>query len=184
MTPLYGTTAMFQIIWETCTMLDILLLVYWVSWYRICNNESLKFLILLGDSGYALRSWLLTPVENAAPNTPAFRYNMGHRRTRCTIERCNGVLKTRFRCLLKHRVLHYHPHKAGLIINACVVLHNLCIINNVPEVELDPEEEFDFGIYENIANVHEDINNRINPELRAGRNRRDQLIRTHFINNI
>lgn len=74
----------------------------------------LKFPILLGDSGYALRSWLLTPVENAAANTPAFQYDMGHRRTRCIIERCNGGLKTRFRCLLKHRVLHYNLHKAGL----------------------------------------------------------------------
>ncbi|KAJ8926478.1 hypothetical protein NQ314_021153 [Rhamnusium bicolor] len=85
---------------------------------------------LLGDSGYPLRPWLLTPVANAETEEEE-AYNEVHRRARSTIERCNGLLKMRFRCLLKHRVLHYAPNKASKIINACVLLHNMCIDNNV-----------------------------------------------------
>jgi hypothetical protein len=29
-------------------------------------------------------------------------------------------------------MLRYHPHKAGVIINACCVLHNICIKGGVP----------------------------------------------------
>jgi hypothetical protein len=77
---------------------------------------------LSGDSCYPLRTWLLIPVEgDFQPGTPEYRYNVRHRSTRSTIERCNGVLKARFRCLLKHRVLHYNPQVAGRIIkNLCV----------------------------------------------------------------
>lgn len=47
----------------------------------------------------------------------------------------------RFRCLLKERVLRYNPHKAGMIINACCVLHNMCIMGNVPLDEEDLVED-------------------------------------------
>jgi len=54
--------------------------------------------ILLGDSGYPLREWLMTPYTD--PNTrPKERYNGAHRTTRSTIERTNGVLKKRWHCL-------------------------------------------------------------------------------------
>ncbi|GBP95427.1 Putative nuclease HARBI1 [Eumeta japonica] len=61
--------------------------------------------------GYALRPWLQTPVANVRANTPEERYNKAFKCARANIERCNGILKMRFRCLLKHRVLHYAPEK-------------------------------------------------------------------------
>ncbi|XP_050339006.1 putative nuclease HARBI1 [Bactrocera neohumeralis] len=61
---------------------------------------------LLGDQGYPLEPWLLTPV--GTPNThKEQKYNKLHGSARNCIERAFGVLKSRFRCLLKHRVLHY-----------------------------------------------------------------------------
>ncbi|KAJ8912730.1 hypothetical protein NQ315_012286 [Exocentrus adspersus] len=62
-----------------------------------------------GDSGYSLLPWVLTPIEGAAPGTPENAFNIAHVRTRNVIERCSGVLKGRFRCLLSHRVLNYSP---------------------------------------------------------------------------
>ncbi|XP_023310324.1 adenylate cyclase type 10-like [Anoplophora glabripennis] len=52
-----------------------------------------------GDSGYALRPWLLTPLQNPQGNIEEM-YNMKHKSTRATIECCNGLLKMRFRCSL------------------------------------------------------------------------------------
>lgn len=51
----------------------------------------------IGDSGYPLRPWLLTPFLNAEPNTPEYRFNKTFCHARSCIERCNGVLKMRFR---------------------------------------------------------------------------------------
>ncbi|KAK9708080.1 DDE superfamily endonuclease [Popillia japonica] len=53
---------------------------------------------LIGDSGYGLQPWLLTPIENANPDSPEGRYTAQHIAARNNIERCFGVLKQRFRC--------------------------------------------------------------------------------------
>ncbi|KAJ8938663.1 hypothetical protein NQ314_011402 [Rhamnusium bicolor] len=73
-----------------------------------------------GDSGYPLQPWLLTPIENAEPNSPEGRYTRQHILARNVIERCFGLLKQRFRYLLKQRVLHYTPQRAARI--CCLVL--------------------------------------------------------------
>ncbi|KAJ8915388.1 hypothetical protein NQ315_008275 [Exocentrus adspersus] len=79
---------------------------------------------LLGDSGYPLQPWLMTPLPDALPNTPEAVYNERHIRTRNVAERGFGVWKARFRCLRKDRVLHYSHAAAARIIYACAVLHN------------------------------------------------------------
>ncbi|KAJ8913404.1 hypothetical protein NQ315_008797 [Exocentrus adspersus] len=80
---------------------------------------------LLGDSGYPQQPWLMVPIQNALPNSPEDRYNHRHTATRNCIERCIGVLKSRFRCLLEHK-LHYSPENVGTIMNTCATLHNIC----------------------------------------------------------
>lgn len=67
----------------------------------------------------------MQPILNATPNSPEEYYTNVHCKTRNVIERCFGVLKTRWRCLLSQRVLYYQPIKAAKIVNACAVLHNL-----------------------------------------------------------
>lgn len=103
-----------------------------------------------------------------------------HKKTRSIIERCNGLLKSRFRCLLKHRVLHYSPTTASRIINACVVLHNMSIhFNNpIPEDE-GTLEDIDYGMSLNTNNDENPVMT-VNPLLAAGRRSRLHLINNHF----
>ncbi|XP_064619482.1 putative nuclease HARBI1 [Lineus longissimus] len=80
--------------------------------------------VLLGDSGYPVRSWLMTPFLN--PNTvPEQRYNRAHKHTRSLVERGIGQWKRRFHCL--HGQLRYTPRKACEIITVCAILHNIAI---------------------------------------------------------
>ncbi|XP_064292640.1 putative nuclease HARBI1 isoform X2 [Plodia interpunctella] len=81
---------------------------------------------LLGDSGYAQREYMMTPIVDAAAGSPEEHYTKMHVTARNTVEHTIGVLKNRWRCLLGHRVLHYHPVVAAKNINACCVLHNMC----------------------------------------------------------
>ncbi|KAL5238488.1 hypothetical protein ACI65C_005898 [Semiaphis heraclei] len=133
------------------------------------------------DSGYPLRKWLLTPISN--PTTDAEKYyNQKQMSTRSIIECCNGVLKMRFRCLLKDRTLHYKPEKASLIINACIVLHNMCITNNVPLYEHDISVHDDLGM---MGNQEILVDNIRNLDLAIGRQHRNKIItylfQRHFV---
>lgn len=105
---------------------------------------------LIGDSGYPLQPWLMTLFNNPQPNTPESRYNDSHLQTRNCIERCNGVLKSRFRCLLRERVLRYSPEKVGKLVNACAILHNICIAANLELIdEMIIEEEVNNEVFQN-----------------------------------
>ncbi|CAH0405396.1 unnamed protein product [Chilo suppressalis] len=132
---------------------------------------------LIGDSGYGLRRWLHTPIQE--PQGAEQNYNDAFKSARATIERCNGVLKSRFRCLLKHRVLHYSPEKASKIINSCCVLHNMCIRHNIDDDDVVSDEEgytnIDFGILDPIPH-----RNRRNADLIAGEVFRNNIVRTYF----
>lgn len=74
------------------------------------------------------------------------RYNAAHQKARHPVERCIGILKSRFRCLCRQRILMYSPAKAGRIIIACAVLHNIMLSHNIA---LPPDEEGDHDVAEN-----------------------------------
>ena len=91
-----------------------------------------------GDSGYPLEPRLMTPYTNPS-NQMEIKYNVIHSKTRNVIERCFGVLKSRFRCLDKSGgTLLYSAEKTCQIIVAVVVLHNMCIERNV-QINVDPD---------------------------------------------
>ncbi|KAK0145349.1 putative nuclease HARBI1 [Merluccius polli] len=87
---------------------------------------------LIGDRGYPLKPWLMTPVAN--PRTPQEQhYNRVHARSRSVVERAIGLLKGRWLCLSSAGgALQYKPEKVCHIILACCVLHNLAIRHGVP----------------------------------------------------
>ncbi|ERL90587.1 hypothetical protein D910_07934 [Dendroctonus ponderosae] len=139
------------------------------------NRNNVFF--LFGDSGYPTRPWLLTPINNAR-NLGEERFNDRLCSIRSVIERCNAVLKNRFRCLLRYRTLHYSPSMAGKITNACCVLHNLCIANRVPEVEEPHPVKPDYGMY--ALNQLNFLRPSANVDLAAARALQQHIINTHF----
>lgn len=97
---------------------------------------------ILGDSGYPLEPYLITPFRSPVEGSRESRFNGVHASTRNCVERTIGVLKNRFRCILGARELHYTPTKCTVMVNVCAALHNICIHYKVPEyVEDDTENE-------------------------------------------
>jgi hypothetical protein len=85
-----------------------------------------------------------------------------------------GLLKMRFRCILKESVLHYGTEKAGQIIIACCVLHNICISGRIEyEMELDDDENVE-DLDEN-GNLYNEVN-----VFREGQERRENIIHLYF----
>ena|SRR5258705_10716709 len=80
--------------------------------------------LLLGDSGYGCRSYLLTPLRN--PRTPAkVRYNNVHISTRGKVEKCFGIWKSWFRTMGSKARTMLDTTKACIV--AMCVLHNMAV---------------------------------------------------------
>ncbi|CAH2109231.1 unnamed protein product [Euphydryas editha] len=79
---------------------------------------------LLGDSGYACTPYLFTPVLHPATIKEEM-YNRAHIHTRNSVERCFGVWKQRFRCLL--RVFTTKLDNTKLYIVTLAILYNIAM---------------------------------------------------------
>ncbi|CAG2185824.1 HARBI1 [Mytilus edulis] len=122
--------------------------------------------ILLGDSGYPCRPFIMTPYARPA-NEDQTRFNRHHARTRCVIERTFGRWKRRFHVL--HSEIRMKPEKACIIIMACAILHNIALWMNEPELPEDQEEEMP-----NVDAVYNGAND--------GRRIRDHITQMYFTN--
>ncbi|XP_017477324.1 PREDICTED: putative nuclease HARBI1 [Rhagoletis zephyria] len=144
----------------------------------VWNNSSLKTYlenmhqsgdhnsIYLGDSGYPLSPYLLTPFRHADSRTRESIFNKKHAKARNVVERTIGVLKCRFRCLLSDRKMRYDPAKATSIINICCAFHNICKKFRIS----DPEEaEIFIDTVVSSEPISEDANNT------SGERRRRQI---------
>jgi len=106
--------------------------------------------ILLGDSGYLCRRYLLTPVLR--PQSDAeLRYNNAHKRTRVIVEQLFGIWKRRFPCL--YYGLRTKLSTSVAIICSTAVLHNICILHKLDEIV---EEDVHNDVFEVIYNHEED----------------------------
>lgn len=89
----------------------------------------------------------MTPYINPATDMQR-HFNKMHAKTRSKVERCIGVLKNRFRCLLGENQLLYKHEKCSYIIVSCVVLHNYLISHGeqFEQEEFDNDEDASVGI--------------------------------------
>ncbi|XP_046399690.1 putative nuclease HARBI1 [Ischnura elegans] len=106
-----------------------------------CHQQGDRSSWLIGDSAYPLEPWFMTPFIGPHEGTPEARYNARFTRARACVERCFGVWKGWFRCLRRDPTLHYSPERAGVIINACAVLHNMALHYRVDLPEPHVEDQ-------------------------------------------
>ncbi|KAJ8719850.1 hypothetical protein PYW08_016255 [Mythimna loreyi] len=85
----------------------------------------------------------MTPISGAEDNSAEAYYNDCHLTARNSVERTIGLLKGRFRCLLVHRVLNYHPDVVAKIVVACCVLHNMCNRAGLPAFTFSEDERLE-----------------------------------------
>ena len=88
----------------------------------------------IGDTGYALRPYMITPFKNSEIAKVTLQhvkdartyFNRHLSAVRIMIERCFGVLKARFRCLLFGMWFRDESMYSSIFL-ACCVLHNICL---------------------------------------------------------
>ena len=108
--------------------------------FEDAGNRPFDGAVILGDSAYPLRQWLITPFPGD-PDGAKGRFNVSHMRTRNVVERAFGVIKNRFSAL-KTTLRLKDPKDSANIIESAVILHNLCIRfgDNVEDFIEDEDE--------------------------------------------
>ena len=127
--------------------------------------------IILGDSGYPCRRWLLTPYLN--PLTQAQEeFNVAQKKTRCLIEQAFGSVKRRWAILGSlSGCCRLTTDTVAKVVVACFVLQNIAIDRNQPDVEDSDEPGDDDGADDEVAYTG---------PLSTGNTYRDHIARAHF----
>ena len=109
--------------------------------YHVLVEKGFHF---IGDSAYALKSFLHTPYDNACHGSPEDNYNFFHSSARIIVECTFGEIDLRFG-------IFWQPLKYSLkfnckIIDACFVLHNFIVKHR--EGEMSTMDECDFEVFD------------------------------------
>ncbi|XP_063220565.1 putative nuclease HARBI1 [Bacillus rossius redtenbacheri] len=96
--------------------------------------------IILGDSAYPLKNWLIPPYRGNAFDDVQAEFNRRHKSTRRIIENALGIMKEKFPCL---NYLRLNPVFAANVIKCCATLCNISRNPDDLHRELHHEEEVD-----------------------------------------
>lgn len=109
---------------------------------------------LLGDKAYPCLPELMTPYKDngfLTENQKNFNYLLS---SASTIERCFGLLQTRFRCL-KDILAITRIDWGCKYIMACCILHNICITQNyIFDIDILPNQADDLQHINRILERH------------------------------
>lgn len=131
------------------------------------ESDEFKHGVLLGDGGYKLETYLMTPFRNPS-NDDERKFNRSHITTRNTVERKYGVWKRRFPCLALG--LRCKLETALSVIVACAVLHNICVMQK------DAEPPQESNILAMIEEITEETNNECERVLTSTGNRNRKAV--------
>ncbi|KAJ8977114.1 hypothetical protein NQ317_005242 [Molorchus minor] len=84
--------------------------------------------LLVGDNGYPIKPYLITPLRNVRNEAEALLFNESQIRTRNVVERSYGVSKRRFPALAMG--MRVHLDTAQAITVATAILHNIACNEN------------------------------------------------------
>ncbi|XP_044259845.1 putative nuclease HARBI1 [Tribolium madens] len=137
------------------------------------ENRDFENYVLVGDSGYAVRPFLITPLGATATRAENL-FNECQIRTRNPIERCFGIWKRRFPALAFG--IRLQRHKVEAIVVATAVLHNMACLLNEELPPINPEEEAAVQFVNDVGNeiVRENNIGGVNNSVRH------QLIHDYF----
>ena len=98
--------------------------------------------LLIADSAYGSKKWLISPYNDANLHVEERRFNRELSKSRSSVKRAFGLLKARWRCLLKH--LDNYLENINQVVITCFVLHNMCEVSG--DAFIDDEGLLDYLI--------------------------------------
>lgn len=140
--------------------------------YHSFENGAFGDNLLVGDSGYPIKNYLITPLlrtRNEAENL----FNESLIRTRNVVERSYGVWKRRFPALALGLRLKLETTQSVIV--ATAVLHNIACNNNEQQPFINEEEERAVNIVNGVENGQLDINQGVQLNIT-----RQNIINNHF----
>ncbi len=137
--------------------------------YHVLVEKGFHF---IGDSAYALKSFLHTPYDNAPHGSAQDRYNFFHSSARNIVECTFGEIDLRFGILWQR--LKYSLKFNCRVIDACFCLHNFIVTHRQGEESMD---ECDFDVFDEDSRrffaIHLDMSEGIDGGERGIRLNRD-----------
>lgn len=95
---------------------------------QFCAAGRLAPYALVGDAAYPCRPWMLTPYKGHKDglSREEYHWNYVQSSTRMCVERAFGMLKGRWRILLKR--IDVALENVPDLVSTCLMLHNICIV--------------------------------------------------------